>query len=206
MEFSIVRWPFYPRTKTCLSMGLDLCYQVEAISHSWPGCSCQYQLPLLHELSYILHLQHWNLPWVNPWNFWSWWNGSNQEEAGLPTHSTDSFPQCSRLKQVKKLCLDQFLPQNILWWLYVVQSLLQELWWLLLVSAMFGWEKNESTTRRWLRWGSSLMQHQELGLPFLSGDLFSLGFKPRISTTQRKAVIKSQNMHPSVHPLIPWKM
>ena len=108
----------------------------------------------------------------------------------MPTRNTDSFPRCSRLRQVRIYVLTEFFLKisndNSMWCtastlgvISAATAVCHDVW--------VGTEREPSKEVMQPR-GASLWHPQELSIPVLPGDHISLGFRFRIFTTQRKIV------------------
>ena len=116
------------------------------------------------------------------------------------TRNTDSFPQCSRLKQVRSYVLTEFFLKisndNSVWCtastlgvISAATAVCHDVW---------GGTEREPSKEVMQPRGASLWHPQELSIPVLPGDHISLGFRFRIFTTQRKTVFWCLNMG------LPW--
>ena len=118
----------------------------------------------------------------------------------MPTRNTDSFPRCSRLRQVRIYVLTEFFLKisndNSMWCtastlgvISAATAVCHDVW--------VGTEREPSKEVMQPR-GASLWHPQELSIPVLPGDHISLGFRFRIFTTQRKIVFWYLNTR------LPW--
>lgn len=118
-------------------------------------------------------------------------DGARQEEAGTPTHLTDSFPQCPRLTRMRNYALTCFFLKiscedsvqctgSSSGIEAAAAGVCRDVW--------VGTEREHSDKPTQPR-GFTLRQYQGLRLPVVLRDHFSSGCRPRIPTTQRKAVI-----------------
>ena len=116
------------------------------------------------------------------------------------TCNTDSFPQCSRLRQVRSYVLTEFFLKisndssvwctaSTLGVISAATAVCHDVW---------GGTEREPSKEVMQPRGASLWHPQELSIPVLPGDHISLGFRFRIFTTQRKTVFWCLNMG------LPW--